>query len=162
MQAIDWLRARPLAAGALAGLGLGIVLGLAMPIRASAPDPAELAAWTDYQAGSLARYDAATFAAARDAGLLGRNMNAAGAAGAAAAASWKLLGIIVDPDPTALVLAEGGKVPAKVRIGEALPDGARVVGMDARALRFERAGCEFERALYSAGDVAVAAGCVQD
>src|SRR5690606_5117264 len=105
---------------------------------------------------------AATFAAARDAGLLGRNMNAAGAAGAAAAASWKLLGIIVDPDPTALVLAEGGKVPAKVRIGEALPDGARVVGMDARALRFERAGCEFERALYSAGDVAVAGGCVQD
>lgn len=162
MRALDWLRARPLAAAALAGLALGIVLGLAMPIRASAPDPAELSAWTDYASADLVRVDEATFAAAREAGLFGRDLNAAGGTTGSGAASWRLVGIIVDPAPIALVLAEGGTAPVEARAGEALPDGGRILEITPRAVRFERAGCEFERALYSAGDVAVEDGCTQD
>lgn len=162
MQALDWLRGRPVAAASLAGLVLGIVIGLALPIRASAPDPAELAEWTDYGSADLARVDEATFAAARAGALLGRDLNAAGAPGAPGAASWRLVGIIVDPAPIALVLSEGGAAPVEARAGEALPDGGRILEITARAVRFERAGCEYERALYSAGDVAIDDGCTQD
>ena len=162
MRALDWLRARPLAAAVLGGVLVGTVIGLAMPIQASAPDPAELAAWTDYASADLVRVDEATFAAARKAGLFGRDLNAPGAQGGAGEVRWRLVGIIVDPAPIALVLADGGKTPVEARAGEALPDGGRILEITPRAVRFERAGCEFERALYSAGDVAVGDGCTQD
>jgi hypothetical protein len=162
MQALDWLRARPVAAAALGGLLLGVVLGLAMPIKASAPDPAELAEWIDYGSADLVRVDEATFAAARDAGLLGRELNAGGSADAPGTVAWRLVGIITAPAPIALVLAEGGATPVEVRVGETLPDGGRILEITPRAARFERAGCEFERALYSAGDVAVDDGCTRD
>ena len=162
MQALDWLRTRPLAAASLAGLVLGVAIGLAIPIQASAPDPAELAAWADYGNADLVRVDEATFAAARDAALFGRDLNAAGAKGDPGTATWRLVGIIVDPAPIALVLAEGGTAPVEVRAGEALPDGGRILDITPRAVVFERAGCQFERALYSAGDVAVDDGCTRD
>lgn len=162
MQVLDWLRARPLAAAALAGLAVGIVLGLAQPIQATAPDPAELAEWTDYGRVDLVRVDDATFAAAREAALFGRDLNAPGESGEPGRASWRLVGIIADPAAIALVVAEGDPTPVEARVGEALPDGGRILDITSRAVRFERAGCEFERALYSAGDVAVDDGCTQD
>lgn len=159
MQALERLRAHPVAGAALGGLVLGVVLGLAMPIQASAPDVAELAEWTDYASADLVRVDEATFSAAREAALFGRQLNAAGSPEAPGTVAWRLVGIITAPAPIALVLAEGGATPVEVRVGEALPDGGRILEITPRAARFERAGCEFERALYSAGDVAVDDGC---
>lgn len=162
MQVLDRLRAHPVAGAALGGLVLGAVIGLSLPIQASAPDPAELAAWTDYGSADLVRVDEATFSAAREAALFGRQLNAEGSAEAPGTVAWRLVGIITSPAPIALVLAEGGATPVEARVGEALPDGGRILEITPRAARFERAGCEYERALYSAGDVAVDDGCTRD
>ena len=147
MRPIDWARRHPLPAAALLGLGLGTVVGLAMPIRASAPDDAGKAEWTLPSPASLARFDEAQFARVRTAPAWG-----AAAAGpeAAKAASWRLAGIITRPVPAALVMAAGSKSAVRVRAGDVLPDGGKVLQVTPRAIVFERDGCRQERALYTA------------
>lgn len=157
MRLVEIAQRHRIAAGALAGLVVGTVLGLAQPIRASAPDPAELAAWTPYDRASLQRYDEAMFAKVRDRAIWGGVQAGPGGTAVSRNAQWRLAAIVRAPQPVALVYAEGNTTPLRLQAGDALPDGGKVIEVTGRSIRFERAGCEYERALYSAVDTAAAA-----
>lgn len=158
MRLVDYAQRHRVAAGAVAGLVVGTVLGLAQPIRASAPDADELAAWTPYDAAALARYDEVLFARIRDRPVWSGSASAPGAAGAPARVQWRLAAIADGPRPVALVFPEGSASAVRIMAGDALPDAGKVIEVTARSIRFERAGCEFERALYSEVDQ-TAPGC---
>jgi hypothetical protein len=156
MQVLDQLRRHPLVVAGVAGLLVGTALGLARPIHAAAPDAAELGAWADFGPGVVSRYDEARFARVRAARLLAAPPAAKRGGGSD---QWRLAGIIVDPSPLALVYgAEKGKA-LRLKVGDALPDGGKLTEITARSIRFARAGCQFERALYSASDLPVAGDC---
>lgn len=155
MRLVDYAQRHRIVVGALAGLVVGTALGLAQPIRASAPDPAELADWTPYDRATLARYDETTFARVRDRAIWSGSVSGTGNPGAKAAAQWRLAGIVDGPAPMALVYAAGDDAPLRVVSGDTLPDGGEVVEVTRRAVRFTRARCEYERALYSPVDLAV-------
>ena len=154
MRAIDWARRHPLPSGALLGLALGTVVGLALPIRASAPEDGGKAEWSLPAPASLSRFDEAQFARVRQAGAWGA---AATGPDATKPAAWRLAGIISRPVPVALVMATGSKSAVRVRAGDVLPDGGKVLQVTPRALVFERDGCRQERVLYTAADPA--GGC---
>lgn len=154
MRVLETLRRKPLWSGALAGVLVGAVAGLWRPIQASAPDAAELAAWRDYPPAVATRFDEAQFAKVRDAGLWSAERGAG-----PAAVQWRLAGIIVDPAPAALVYGDDKGRALRVQVGDTLPDGGKVRAFTGRSVRFERGGCEYDRALYSAIDQPVAAGC---
>ena len=65
MQVLERLRRHPLVVAAVAGLVVGAAVGLARPIRAAAPDAAELGAWIDFGPGVVSRYDEGQFARVR-------------------------------------------------------------------------------------------------
>ena len=155
MQALEWMRRHLLATGAIAGLVVGTVVGMARPIKASAPDPAALASWTEYGEGVVRRFDPAGYEKIRSARL----WSPSGAAMPGAAVQWRLAGIIVDPVPTALVYGSDKGKALRLNVGDALPDGGRIEEITARSIRFTRDGCPFERVLYSVGDQAGTAGC---
>ena len=156
MQVLERLRRHPLVVAAVAGLVVGAAVGLARPIRAAAPDAAELGAWIDLGPGVVSRYDEGQFARVRDARLLAGTPTAKRAGGSA---QWRLAGIIVDPSPLALVYGDEKGKALRLKVGDALPDGGKVMEITARSIRFTRAGCQFERALYSASDLPVAGDC---
>lgn len=154
MRLPERLRSRPFLAAAAAGAILGTAIGLSVPIQATAPDPAEVSAWPE--ALQVApRFDEARYARVRDANPWG----GAEAARGPVMVQWRLAGIIVDPAPTALVYAKDGKRPLRLKVGDALPDGGKLVEITARSIRFTREGCEFERALYSVADQPGTGGC---
>lgn len=154
MRVPDRLRRNPLLAAALAGALVGVLAGLWRPIRASAPDASDLAAWREYPPSVAARFDEAQFARVRDA-----RMWSAQRGPGPAAVQWRLAGIIVDPVPVALVYGEDKGRALRLQAGDALPDGGEVREVTTRSVRFARGGCEYERALYSATDQPVADDC---
>jgi hypothetical protein len=152
MRLIELAQRRPFVAAAVLGLLAGTVVGLAVPIRAAAPDEAgKTATWGLSGDTRLARFSGDQFAKVRAARAWGAPD---AAAPGAKAATWRLAGIISRPVPMALVLAEGNKTALRVRAGDVLPDGAKVLQVTARGLVFERDGCRQERALYTAADPA--------
>lgn len=155
MLVIEFFRRRVLLAAALAGLVVGAAVGLAQPIRASAPDVAELDQWVPYGKMRLARFDEAEFSKVRAARIWG---DAPGAAGSGAV-QWRLTGIITHPAPAILVVAQGSKTVQQIKVAGALPDGGKIVGITSRSVRFTRSGCTYERALYSAIDPAEGGDC---
>jgi hypothetical protein len=150
---IESLRRRPLIAMAGLGVGLGAVLGLLHPIT---PRTAERAgsdlAWQLPPSSVVQRFDDKQFARVN-----GRRIWGASAAGAAddnlgadgkPALPWRLTGIILEPVPIALVLAEGATSVGRVGVGERLPDGSTLLSVAATGIAYQREGCKLERRLY--------------
>jgi len=61
---------------------------------------------------------------------------------------WRLTGIILQPVPMALVLADGSTAVARVAVGEALPDGDRLLAVAATGITYQHDGCTQELGLY--------------
>src|SRR5690606_7502245 len=112
MRLPERLRSRPFLAAAAAGAILGTAIGLSVPIQATAPDPAEVSAWSE-ALQVVPRFDEARYARVRDADPWG----GAEAGRGPVMVQWRLAGIIVDPAPTALVDAKGGQHPRRRQAG---------------------------------------------
>lgn len=156
MQWIEWLQRRPLLAAALLGMLLGGLIGSAWPIQAGLAATADTASW-NLPANTVAvRFNEAAFAKVRDAQIWGTPGQAPGAE---KLPGWRLTGIISRPAPTALIIAEGSTSMTRAVVGDALPDGGKVLEISPRGIAFERKGCRYQRVLYAPVDPAEAAGC---
>ena len=153
---IEWLQRRPMVAAALLGLLLGGLIGLAWPIPAGQAVPAGAVEWSLPADSVAARFNETAFARVRSAPIWG----AAGQApGAAKLPGWRLTGIISRPAPAALIIADGSTSMTRALVGDALPDGGKVLEISPRGIAFERKGCRYQRVLYAPVDPAEAAGC---
>lgn len=153
---IEWLQRHQLLAVALLGALLGAVIGIAWPMQAGLAPPADVGRWALPEAGKVIRFDEAAFAKVRDASIWGAPGQAAGGE---KLLTWRLTGIIWRPAPTALVIAEGSSSMTRAVVGDALPDGGKVLQITPRGMTFERQGCRYQRVLYAPVDPAEAAGC---
>ena len=156
MQWIEWLQRRPMVAAALLGLLLGGLIGSFWPIQAGLAVPADTANWSLPADSVAVRFNEAAFAKVRSAPIWG----AAGQApGGTKLPGWRLTGIISRPAPAALIIAEGSTTMTRATVGDALPDGGKVLDVFPRGIAFERQGCRYQRVLYAPVDPAEAAGC---
>lgn len=150
MALIEFVRARPMIAFALLGVSLGSGLGLS---RSIAPAVSERAAndlaWQLPPISVVKRFDDKQFAAVRKSRLWGDMVTASGrAADGKPVLQWRLTGIILEPVPMALVLADGSLSVQRVGVGEDLPDGAELRAVTATGIDYMHDGCPMARQLY--------------
>jgi len=152
---LEFWRSRPWAGLLLLGAVAGTVIGVLRPI---APAPTQRTEhdleWLLPPPQVVARFDENRFAQLRDLRIWGSTEGqAAGVDGRPQVPNWRLTGIILEPAPIALVLADGATAVARIALGAALPDAARLIAVSAAGIVYERDGCRRERVLY-AGDEA--------
>ena len=158
MRPSEFARQKPVLAAALGGVVLGAVLGLARPAPEAPADAVVETAWVPYGRLDPARFSEREFNTLRGARIWG-----GAASNRAETVSWTLTGIIAAPAPAALVSVPGKKTVQQVGQGGELPDGGKIVEITSRSIRYTKAGCSYERALYSAPDPAGQSGeCQQD
>ena len=145
MRPVEWVQAQPLVAAGVLGLLVGLVLGLVWPVSVPKPEKGRAEAWLAPQGLEGARPRDSEFTAVRDAPIWG---DAASGALGVKRAVWSLTGIIFDPLPAVLVLAQGTTDVKRIRAGETLPDGGVVKQIMSSSLSFVREGCTYERLLY--------------
>lgn len=143
----ELVRRRALAVAALAGVLVGAVAGLFLPIRAAAPPKSDEAPWTLPSALETRRFRIDQFQTVRSARYWG-DLQQLGQR-AAPAAQWTLAAIVTQPRlRVAVSESDKGKKSVWVGIGEALPDGATLVAANRDSIWFEKDGCRRLRKLY--------------
>ena len=144
MRLLDALGRRPFAAAAVAGVALGALVGLFLPIRAAQPPKSQDDGWNLPPAKTLQRHDPAAHNALRAAPFWGATESEPGAQTAA----WSLGGIVTRPVLRAAVIVTGKSGLVWVRLGEALPDGSTLVAANRDTVWYEKDGCRRARTLY--------------
>lgn len=154
MQHLDRLLRHRVAAAMIAGAALGLSIGAVVPPAGPGARVTPRRGWSLPGPKAIARVDESEFSRVRGAPIWG----AAGSR-AVKAASWRLVGIMNQAGPVALVAVTGRPDVLHLAAGDPLPDGAVVRSIESNALRFVRDGCGFERALYSAADTPIDGSC---
>lgn len=165
MSLLEFWRNRPLAAALLAGGLLGLVLGAAWPIASPSEQHADgELGWALPDPAVVSRFDESRFAELRELRIWGAAGTAGGgrlgADGKPVVLRWHLTGIILEPEPMALVLADGAPTVVRVAIGGALPDEARLISVTATEIVYERDGCRYRRVLYGGTGANEEGACV--
>jgi len=143
----ELVRRRGLAAAALAGVLVGAVIGLFLPIRAAAPPKPDDTPWSLPNAQETRRFRFDQFQSVQSARYWG-DLRQAGSR-AAPATQWTLAAIVTQPRLWVAV-NESGKAQKSVwvGIGETMPDGATLVAANRDSIWFEKDGCRRLRKLY--------------
>lgn len=155
MSPLEFWRERPLAAALLLGALIGAAVGTIRPIAAPSEQRAESTLdWALPDAQVTTRFDENRFAQVRGLRIWGASAGVAavGADGKPLVPNWRLTGIILEPQPIALVLADGATAVMRVAIGAALPDQGRLLAVDATGIVYERDGCRRRRVLYGGAE----------
>lgn len=163
MTPADRLRRRRLWVAALAGLAVGGLIGLFLPIRAALPPASDAAAWSLPNAQALKRFSEEDFRRLRSARFWGELVRP-GDRAQRPQATWRLHAIVTRPE-VQVAVSQGAKADQSwVRLGGALPDGSTLVQVSRDGVVFEKDGCRRMRVLYRASptepDVAVS-GCLE-
>lgn len=114
------------------------------------------AAWSLPTEADLERSSAAQFAATAKIQWLGDGASGNPAEGAS---PWTLLALVKGPDRAALVRAGSDPLIKRIRVGDTLPDGARLVEILQDAVLVERDGCQSRRPLYRTSQQEPADAC---
>ena len=145
----------------LAAAGVVALAGVAgwwRPIPAPAiATAAQQAAWHLPTAAELERSSIEQFAATSGVAWLGD-----GVGGGSAALQWTLRGIVGPDNPAVLVQVGTDPLIKRVRSGDILPDGSKVVAVLRSSVVVERDGCQTRRPLYRLASAAApdpGAGC---
>ena len=155
MPGLDLLRRHLVLTAALAGLLVGGVIGLFLPIRAASLPKKTSEAWVLPTLGDTKRFRNDEFLALRTARFW-KTVAGPGQKGVPKV-EWTLTGIITRPRLMAAVDRPGAVPGAKpgdsmpsslVAIGAELPDGSTLVRVTRDAVWFEKDGCMRERRLY--------------
>lgn len=158
----DSIRAHPVWAAVVAGALLGMLIGALRSVEIGDARPAPAPAWRLPAPESLGRGDERRLAQVRQADIWGASGLAAprrGGSDAAAPESWRLLGIVLRPERLALVSSEAGGEVARIGVGQALPDGGRLLEIGDTLIRFERQGCRYQRRLFAPAAEPESGGC---
>jgi hypothetical protein len=167
MQLPDWVARRPwtitLLACALAGLLLG---WLTTPLPQQVSSTRGTAAWVVPGPQALSRFDDKHFqtlltsqawADVEHAGQPGE----AGldSAGHPVPTAWSLVGIVLTPQPVALVLDTASAKVTRLEPGSALPDGSILKKIESDGITVSRHGCPIHLALFHTAHAAGAEPC---
>lgn len=148
MRGLELLRRHQVAAACVAGLLLGAVVGLFLPIRAPDPPRADEAAWLLPSAASLKRFSNEQYQSVRNARFWGA-LQVPGQASQARPASWTMTAIATRPHVQVAVGVPGKpQQSAWVRIGGKLPDGSTLLAANRDTVWYEKDGCKRARTLY--------------
>lgn len=155
---IELVRRRRTVAAVIACGVLGLVAGLGMPVPVKDSLNATESHWSLPGTEEVVRYDEARFAALRQSARWSGRANVAGGSGQGAAASptWRLVGVVFNPAPMALVTTEGATAMARLRIGQQTPDGGTITAMSRSEIRYTMGGCDYTRRLHSPAPTASA------
>lgn len=157
MNPLDFWRRSPLLAVLLLGAFMGGVLGL---VRSIAPGPDQRSTnaleWNLPSTQVLSRFDEDRFTQVSRLSIWGAT-NVAGATrlganGKPIVLPWHLTGIILEPEPMALVVANGASEVVRVAVGATLPDEALLISVSVAGIVYERDGCRYQRVLYAGDD----------
>lgn len=167
MQLPDWVARRPwpitLLACALAGLLLG---WLATPLPQQVSSTRGTAAWVVPGPQALSRFDDKQFQAlltspawadvehASQSGKAGLD-----SAGHPVPPAWSLVGIVLTPQPVALVLDTASAKVTRLEPGSALPDGSILEKIENNGITVSRHGCPIHLALFNTAHDAGAEPC---
>jgi len=153
MQLPDWIARRPLTMVLLACVLAGLLLGwFATPLPRDASETHGEAPWVVPSAASLRRYDdkafqvlltSAAWADRRHAGQPG-----GGGPGSGDAPVWSLVGIVLTPQPVALVLDTASAKVTRLAPGAALPDGSTLEKIERDGIKLSRHGCSIRIRLF--------------
>lgn len=159
MPSLDLLRRHLLPTAALAGLLVGGIIGLFLPIRAASPPKSSSEAWALPAIGDTKRFRDDAYTALRSARFW-KTVAGPGQQGAPKV-EWTLTAIITRPRPMAAIDRPGGAAAGHagdkpgsstasnlIAVGDELPDGATLVRLTRDAVWFEKDGCLRERRLY--------------
>ena len=158
MPALDWIRMHPLSVSASVGALAGILIGLFLPIRAASPTQAQQDAWALPDQNAIARFKDGEYRQVRGARIWG---GAAAGQGSARSVQWRLFAIVTQPGPRVAVSVANAK-PVWIKLGDSLPDGARLVGINRDGIWYEKDGCRALRRLYATGQPAAAEACADN
>ncbi len=148
MRGLELVRRHSVAAASVAGLLLGAVIGLFLPIRAPAPPRADEAAWSLPNANALKRFSNEQYQSVRSAPFWGA-LQIPGQASAARLVSWTMSAIATRPHVQVAVGVPGKPQQAAwVRIGGKLPDGSTLLAANRDTVWYEKDGCKRARTLY--------------
>lgn len=143
----ELVRRRALVAAALAGLLVGAVAGLFLPIRAAAPPKSDESPWSLPNALETRRFRFDQFQTVQGARYWG-DLLQPGQRGAPAP-QWTMVAIVTQPRLRVAVNPTGKEQKSVwVGIGEALPDGATLVAANRDSIWYEKDGCRRVRKLY--------------
>ncbi|MDE2407747.1 MAG: hypothetical protein KGL91_07785 [Xanthomonadaceae bacterium] len=151
MTLVELLQRRPMRAAVLAGVTLGTVIGLFLPIRAADPPKADEASWSLPNAQALKRFSDNTFQAVRAARFWGDLQMPGQRGNEKKPASWTLTGIVTRPQVQVSISVpgkQGGPEQLWLRVGEKLPDEAVLTAVTRDRIWFTKDGCKRVRSLY--------------
>lgn len=143
----DRLRRRKLALALLAGVLVGTVAGLFLPIRAAQPPKPDAGNWSLPNAQALSRVRDDEFRRLRNARFWGE-LATPGRRSQQVQSSWTLHGIVTRPYVQVAVSQAGKPAQTWVRLGGTLPDGATLVQASRDSVVYDKDGCMRRRALY--------------
>ncbi|RZA22306.1 MAG: hypothetical protein EOP93_00435 [Lysobacteraceae bacterium] len=143
----DLMRRRMLVAAALAGVVVGVVVGLFLPIRAAAPPKSDESSWSLPSAQEAKRFRNDQFQSVRSARFWGE-IKQTGARGPQAVA-WSLSAIVTHPMVSIAVTVPGKPAVSWIQPGSVLPDGATFVAANRDTVWYEKDGCRRARKLYT-------------
>lgn len=166
MQLPDWIARRPLPMALLACALAGLLLGwFATPLPRDASETHGEAPWIVPGAASLRRYDDKAFqvlltSAAWADRQRGGQPGAGGRGGAGNdTPAWSLVGIVLTPQPVALVLNTASAKVTRVSPGAVLPDHSTLEKIERDGIRLSRHGCSIHITLFRPSHDAGAEHC---
>lgn len=159
MQLPDWITRKPLLAALVAAALVGLVIGW---FNTPPPPPSiqqhHEAAWAPPQAGDVQRFDDKAFQSLKRSTSWADARGKAGAKGAHGtngndgddSPAWSLVGIVLTPQPAALVIDASNSQVERVAAGAALPDGSTLDHIEHNIISVSHAGCTRRVVLFGA------------
>ncbi len=155
MRLPDWFARRPLTMALLACALVGLLLGwVAAPLPRDASVAHRETPWIVPNAVSLRRYDDKAFqrlltsTAWADRRHAGQPGGGPGRPGAGDAPAWSLVGIVLTPQPVALVLDAASAKVVRLAPGATLPDGSTLEKIEHDGISFSRHNCSIRITLF--------------
>lgn len=135
--------------GALAVLGMLLGYG-SFPGSSRAPGPVDEEAWTLGAPRALRSYDEGDYQSVRSWAAWGGASDYALTQGAEAAKpQWRLVALVSEPSPRAIVRIEGQNSYQRLAVDETLPDGGRIIAVAPDHVVAVYDGCHRIFALYA-------------
>ncbi len=153
MQLPEWAARRPLSLALAAAALIGLLAGwFSTPLPQQTTQERHDTAWTPPLAKDIQRFDDKAFQALK----LSASWAAQGSSGGVKSANgadsaipaWSLVGIVLTPQPAALVINSSSLQVERVTAGAALPDGSVLKTIEHNVVSVTRAGCTRHIALF--------------
>jgi hypothetical protein len=162
MQLPDWVTRRPLPSALVACVLTGLLLGwLATPLPQDTTIQHDKVSWKTPSTTDVQRFDDKVFQSLkRSTAWADQGKTVVGAGNVPGAPpAWSLVGVVLTPDPVALVLDAANAKVEQVAAGSALPDGATLEKIEGDAINVSSGGCSHQIELFHTSKDAETAAC---